>query len=50
MLNKVYGQEVTSEARVFEWYKLFSEGKDKAEFDSRSGRPTTSISDENVEG
>jgi hypothetical protein len=28
---------------AFEWYKLFSEGRDKIEFDSRPGNPTVEI-------
>jgi hypothetical protein len=49
MLKQVYGETIMSRACVSEWCKLFSEGRDKVEFDSRYGRPTTSKSDENIE-
>jgi len=35
--------------RVYEWYKRFQEGRKNVEDDERSGRPSTSTTDENVE-
>jgi transposase len=34
--------------RVYEWYKRFQDGREDVEDDERSGRPRTSIIDENV--
>ncbi|KAL4153743.1 hypothetical protein QTP88_001576 [Uroleucon formosanum] len=49
MLCEVYGEECLSRARVFEWYKRFYSGREDVEDDDRSGRPTTSSTNENVE-
>ena len=38
-----------SRTRIFEWHKRFREGKEDMEDDPRSGRPTTSRTNENVE-
>lgn len=45
MLTQVYGKECMSRARVFEWHKRFSEGRDDVEDDDRCGRPCTSRTD-----
>ena len=34
---------------LFEWHRRFNEGREKVEDDHRSGRPSTSRTDENVE-
>jgi len=34
---------------VFKWHKAFKEGRENVEDDPRSGRPTSSTNDENVE-
>ena len=38
-----------SRTRIFEWHKRFREGRADVEDDPRSGRPTTSRTNENVE-
>ena len=38
-----------SHSRVFEWHKRFKEGREDVEDDSRSGRPLTSRTADNVE-
>lgn len=49
MLKKAFGDDTMSQPRVYEWYKRFQEGREDIEDDERSGRPSTSTSDENVE-
>ncbi|XP_011146696.2 putative uncharacterized protein FLJ37770 [Harpegnathos saltator] len=49
MLKKAFGDNTMSQPRVYEWYKRFQEGREDIEDDARSGRPSTSTSDENVE-
>jgi len=34
---------------VFKWHKVFKEGRESVEDDPRSGRPISSINDQNVE-
>ena len=38
-----------SRTRVFEWYRKFREGGEDMKNDPKSGRPTTSRTNENVE-
>ncbi|XP_058810647.1 protein GVQW3-like [Phymastichus coffea] len=49
LLKQVYGNECLSRPRVFEWFKRFQDGREGVEDDSRSGRPSTSKTDENIE-
>ena len=49
MLQEVYGDETMLRSRVFEWHKRFKEGCEDVEDDSRSGRPSTSRTADNVE-
>jgi len=49
LLQQVYGDETMSRSRVFEWHKRFREGRQDVEDDPRSGRPSTSRTDANVE-
>ena len=49
MLQEVYGDETMSCSRVFEWHKRFKEGHKDVEDDSRSGKPSTSRTANNVE-
>ena len=35
--------------RLFEWHRRFKEGREEGEDDHRSGKPSTSRTDENVE-
>ena len=49
LLQDVYGDDAMSRARVFEWHRRFKEGREDVEDDPRSGRPSTSTTEENVE-
>ncbi|KAG5313910.1 MOS1T transposase, partial [Pseudoatta argentina] len=40
-LKEAYGENSLSRARVFEWYKRFSEGLESTEDDQRPGRPVS---------
>ena len=46
LLQEVYGDVKNSS---FEWHRRFKEGREEVEDDHRSGRPSTSRTDENVE-
>ncbi|KAG5326445.1 GVQW3 protein, partial [Acromyrmex heyeri] len=39
LLKEAYDENSLSRARVFEWYKRFSEGRESTEDDQRPGRP-----------
>ena len=41
MLKEAYSKNSLSRARVFEWYKRFSEGRESTEDDQRPGRPVS---------
>jgi hypothetical protein len=45
----VYGDNIMSRTKVFEWHKLFVEGWEEVEDDECLGCPATSKTDENVE-
>ena len=49
ILTKAYGESSMSTTRVYEWYKRFQDVREDVEDDERSGRPSTSRTDENVE-
>ena len=49
MLIKAYGDSTMSKPRIYEWYKRFSEGRESVEDDDRSGRPNTSINEDQIE-
>ncbi|KAJ8959242.1 hypothetical protein NQ318_022505 [Aromia moschata] len=51
MLKEVYGNECLARSRtqVFECFKRFKEGRETTEDDPRPGRPSTSVTDENIE-
>ncbi|KAJ8951982.1 hypothetical protein NQ318_010727 [Aromia moschata] len=49
MLKEVCGNECLSRTQVFEWFKLFKEGCETTEDDSRPARHSTSKMDENIE-
>ena len=49
MLQGAYGDQAMSRARAFEWHRRFKEGEEDVEDKPRSGRPSSSITDENVE-
>ncbi|XP_012231261.1 protein GVQW3-like [Linepithema humile] len=49
MLEKAYSESVLSKTRAYEWYKTFKEGREVIEDLPRSGRPSTSSTDENID-
>lgn len=49
LLRHVYGDSTMSRARVFEWHKRFTEGREETDDNSRPGRPVTSRTEENIE-
>ena len=49
MLKVVYGEEVMSRARVFDWHKRFKEGRDDIHGDVKSGCPVIHRTRENIE-
>jgi len=48
MLRTAFGEQCLSRARIFEWHKKFKEGRDFADDNPRSGRPTTNKTDDSV--
>ena len=48
-LKLAYGAHSLSRAQVFRWHKSFLEGREHVENEPRSGRHSTSKTDENVE-
>ena len=47
-LQTVYGDHTLSKTAVYEWIKRFKDGRESLEDDSRSGRPVSSKSDQNL--
>jgi hypothetical protein len=39
MLTEMYGKEMMSRTRVFEWHKLFKDRREKVKDDEHPGRP-----------
>ena len=48
-LTEAYGDTTLSRTMVFKWHKAFKEDRENVEDDPRSGRPISSINDQNVE-
>ena len=48
-LKQAYGEHALSRSQVFKWYKAFSEGRESIKDEPRSGRSSTSKTDNNVE-
>jgi len=49
LLTEAYGEDCMCRARVFEWLKLFSEGRESLKDDDRPGRLRTAVPDYNIE-
>jgi uncharacterized protein YecE (DUF72 family) len=48
-LTEVYGDATLSRTVVFKWHKAFKESRGNVENNPRSGRPSSSTNDQNVE-
>jgi len=49
MLNKAFGEDCMSKSRIKEWYRRFKDGRTSVDSNSRSGRPSSTKTPENVE-
>jgi len=49
MLQQAYGEDCLSRTQCHEWYQRFKSGRTSTEDDPKSGRPSTSMDDDNVE-
>ena len=49
MMQKVFGNECKSKTRIKEWYNRFKGGRTSFDSDSRSGRPSTTKTLDNIE-
>ena len=49
MLKVAYGECTVNQKRVYKWYKLFTEGREEVNDDTRPERPSTSTTNENTE-
>ena len=49
MLKVAYGECTVSQKSVYEWYKLFTEGREEVNDDVRPGRPSMSTTNEKTE-
>ena len=41
MLKEAFGEQALSQARTFEWFKHFKDGRESVEDDKHSSRPST---------
>ena len=48
LLQKAYGEGAMSRTQVFDWFRRFKEGRTSVKNDPRSGRPSTSRSEEMI--
>lgn len=48
LLKEVFGDECLSRSNVFIWFQRFKDGRQSVEDDPRSGRPSSSKTDENI--
>jgi hypothetical protein len=48
LLTLAYGEYVTKKSSVFEWHRLFEEGREDVQDDPGSGQPKTQRRDANV--
>jgi histone-lysine N-methyltransferase SETMAR len=49
MLEKAYGKAAMKKTQVYKWHKRFRDGRASVNDDPRSGRPSTSTNDNNIE-
>ena len=49
MLQQVYGEDAMGRTQLFEWHKKFKEGREDLADDPRSGRPSTSRHEDNIQ-
>jgi hypothetical protein len=48
MLKIAFREETMGRTQTYEWWKRFKEGQTSVDDDPRSGRPSTSKTDDNV--
>ena len=48
LLHEVYGEATMSRARLFEWHKRFTSGCEDVEDDTKTGRPSTTKTADNI--
>lgn len=48
MLENCFGSDTLKKTAVYEWHERFRSGRESVEDDERSGRPSTSKTDENI--
>ncbi|EGI63738.1 FLJ37770-like protein [Acromyrmex echinatior] len=48
MLGNCFGSDVLKKTTVYEWHERFRSGRESVEDNERSGRPSTSKTDENI--
>ena len=48
LLKEVYDEDVMSRTQIFEWHKRFEKGREEVKDDSKTGRPSTTRTDENI--
>ena len=48
MLKEAFGEQALSQARTFEWFRLFKDGRESVENDKHSGRPSTCTTPEMI--
>jgi histone-lysine N-methyltransferase SETMAR len=49
MLEKAYGKAAMKKTQVYRWHKRFRDGRASVNDDPRSGRPSTTTNDDNIE-
>ena len=49
MMQKAFGNECMSKTQIKEWYNRFKGGRTSVDSDSRSGRPLTTETLDNIE-